>query len=113
MPLALRAALAVIAITVVTWGSAPADVAATGLESLEKQVKEFTLDNGLKFIVVERRDAPVFSFQTLVNAGSAYDGLGTTGIAHMMEHMAFKGTEIVGTTDAEGEQEAMADLEKA
>lgn len=71
----------------------------TGLETIEKQVQEFTLPNGLHFIVVERHQAPVFSFFTVVNSGSANDAVGTTGIAHMMEHMAFKGTSVVGTTD--------------
>ena len=56
-------------------GGAPAR---TGLETLEKQVREFTLGNGLKFIVVGRHDAPVFSFATVVNAGAANDALGTT-----------------------------------
>ena len=71
----------------------------TGLESLEKQVQEFTLANGLKFIVVERHQAPVFSFMTMVDAGSSNDQIGTTGLAHMMEHMAFKGTPRIGTKD--------------
>ena len=76
----------------------------TGLEILEQQVQTFTLANGLKFIVVERHAAPVFSFETVVNSGSANDGLGTTGLAHMMEHMAFKGTAIVGTRDYAAEK---------
>jgi predicted Zn-dependent peptidase len=76
----------------------------TGLETLESQIKDFTLANGLRFIVVERHAAPVFSFETVVNAGSADDGLGTTGLAHMMEHMAFKGTALVGTKDYAAEQ---------
>ncbi len=76
----------------------------TGLENIEKQVQEFTLANGLHFIVVERHQAPVFSFFTVVNSGSANDAVGTTGIAHMMEHMAFKGTSVVGTTDFSKEQ---------
>ena len=81
-------------------GKAPAPAPAkTGLENLEKQVKEFTLANGLKFIVVERHNAPVFSFETMVNAGGADEQVGQTGIAHMMEHMAFKGTAVVGTKD--------------
>ena len=71
----------------------------TGLEAIERQVQEFTLPNGLKFIVVERHQAPVFSFMTAVGSGSANDQIGTTGLAHMMEHMAFKGTPIVGTKD--------------
>ncbi len=92
--------------------AAPAPVR-TGLESLEKQVQEFTLPNGLRFLVVERRQAPVFSFCTVVNAGSANDAIGTTGIAHMMEHMAFKGTSLVGTTDGAAENAAIAAEEKA
>ena len=71
----------------------------TGLENLEKSVQEFTLANGLRFLVVERHQAPVFSFFTVVNSGSSNDAIGTTGIAHMMEHMAFKGTSQVGTSD--------------
>ncbi len=71
----------------------------TGLETLERQVREFTLANGLKFIIVERHQAPVFSFMTMVNAGSANDQIGTTGLAHMMEHMAFKGTARIGSKD--------------
>lgn len=83
--------------------AAPAKIA-TGLESIEKQVREFTLPNGLKFMVIERHTAPVFSFMTVVNSGAANDNVGTTGIAHMMEHMAFKGTSIVGTKDYAAEK---------
>jgi predicted Zn-dependent peptidase len=92
--------------------SAPAPVR-TGLENLERQVKDFTLPNGLKFIVVERHVAPVFSFETMVDAGSADDAIGTTGLAHMMEHMAFKGTPIVGTNDYKDEQTALDQEEAA
>jgi len=85
----------------------------TGLETLESQVKDFTLPNGLKFIVVERHEAPVFSFNTIVNSGSANDAVGTTGLAHMMEHMAFKGTELVGTRDFATEAPLLAGEESA
>jgi predicted Zn-dependent peptidase len=85
----------------------------TGLENLERQVQEFTLANGLTFIVVERHEAPVFSFQTVVGAGSANDQIGTTGLAHMMEHMAFKGTDVVGTTDYKAEKPLIDQEEKA
>ena len=85
----------------------------TGLESLEKQVQEFTLSNGLKFIVVERHQAPVFSFMTMVDAGSSNDQIGTTGLAHMMEHMAFKGTPRIGTKDYAKEQPLLAAEETA
>jgi len=92
--------------------AAPA-VSSTGLENLERQVRDFTLANGLKFIVVERHQAPVFSFETVVGAGSANDQIGTTGLAHMMEHMAFKGTDVVGTTNYAAEKPLLADEEKA
>src|SRR5262245_47408709 len=80
----------------------------TGLESIEQQVRTFTLPNGLRFIVVERHQAPVFSFMTVVDAGSANDQIGTTGLAHMMEHMAFKGTPLIGTSDYAKEKTLLA-----
>jgi predicted Zn-dependent peptidase len=85
----------------------------TGLETLERQVHEFTLANGLKFVVVERHQAPVFSFMTVVDAGSSNDQIGTTGLAHMMEHMAFKGTTRIGTKDYAKERPLLDAEEKA
>lgn len=90
-----------------------AGAAGTGLETLEKQVREFTLPNGLRFIVVERHGAPVFSYQIVVNSGSADDRLGATGLAHMMEHMAFKGTSVVGTRNWPAEKAALDGVEAA
>jgi predicted Zn-dependent peptidase len=67
--------------------------------ALKSKVTEFTLENGLRFIVLERHDVPVFSFMTHVNAGSVDEPVGQTGLAHMFEHMAFKGTEEIGAKD--------------
>jgi len=75
---------------------------------LEESVSETTLDNGLKIIVMERHDAPVASFVTFVNVGGADDPKEYTGLAHMFEHMAFKGTTTLGTTDIDAELKAMA-----
>lgn len=75
---------------------------------LERQVKEFTLDNGMHFLVLERRDVPVFSFNTYVDVGSVNEVQGITGIAHLLEHMAFKGTPLIGTKDHKAELKAMA-----
>ena len=58
---------------------------------LEDTVSEFTLDNGMKFIVRERRNAPICSFHTYADVG-AFDEDGLTGIAHLLEHLAFKGS---------------------
>src|SRR5690349_3090491 len=64
-------------------------------------------------MVVERHEAPVVSFHTYVNAGSVDDPSGQTGIAHMFEHMAFKGTETIGTQDWPSEKKALEAVEEA
>jgi predicted Zn-dependent peptidase len=78
----------------------------------EKKVTEFTLPNGLHFIVIERHDAPVVSFHTYVNVGSAEDPGGQTGLAHMFEHMAFKGTPAIGTKNWPAEKAAMDQVDR-
>ncbi|MBU0984539.1 MAG: insulinase family protein [candidate division Zixibacteria bacterium] len=75
--------------------------------TLEESVSETTLDNGLKIIVMERHNAPVVSCVTYANVGGADDPKEYTGVAHMLEHMAFKGTRNVGSTDLEAELAAM------
>src|SRR5512140_1801173 len=85
---------------------------AQNLKEFEKRVTEFTLANGMHFIVLERHDAPVVSFHSYVNAGSVDDPGGETGIAHMFEHMAFKGTESIGTRNWPEEKKALESLEK-
>ena len=82
------------------------------LNEFEKKVTEFTLANGLHFIVAERHEAPVVSFHTYVNAGSVDDPSGETGIAHMFEHMAFKGTETIGTVNWPSEKKALDAIEE-
>src|SRR5882672_1370987 len=85
---------------------------AQDLKEFEKKVNEFTLANGLHFIVAERHEAPVVSFHTYVNAGSVDDPSGQTGIAHMFEHMAFKGTETIGTKNWPEEKLALEEVER-
>ena len=77
------------------------------LEEFEKKVTEFVLENGLKFIVVERHEAPVASFHTYADVGSVDEVKGITGLAHVFEHMAFKGTATVGTKNLEEEVKAI------
>ena len=81
-------------------------------KTFEKKVTEFTLPNGLHFIVIERHDAPVVSFHTYVNVGSVDDPSGQTGLAHMFEHMAFKGTSTIGTKNWVAEKAALAAVEQ-
>jgi predicted Zn-dependent peptidase len=83
------------------------------LKELERRVTEFTLSNGLRFIVLERHEAPVVSFRTYVNAGSVDDPSGETGLAHMFEHMAFKGTRKIGTRNYGEEAQGLEAIEQA
>jgi predicted Zn-dependent peptidase len=72
---------------------------ASAFDAVKARVAEHTLTNGMKWIVLERHDAPVVSFHVYADAGSANELDGITGISHLLEHMAFKGTTTVGTTD--------------
>jgi len=107
--LALRSALA---LAVAALALAPA-ASAQDLASFEAKTTVHTLDNGWTFILVERPVAPVFSFSTFVDVGSAQEVPGITGLAHMFEHMAFKGTPNIGTTDYAAEKEALEAMEAA
>jgi predicted Zn-dependent peptidase len=86
---------------------------AQDLASFEKRTTIKVLPNGLTLIVLERPEAPVFSFYTLVDAGSADDPQGASGLAHMFEHMAFKGSAEIGTTNYPAEKAALAKVEAA
>ena len=88
-------------------------LAAQDVASFEKQITVKKLENGLTVVLMERPEAPVFSFFTLVDAGSTQDPLNKTGLAHMMEHMAFKGTPTIGTKDYPAEKVALENVEKA
>jgi predicted Zn-dependent peptidase len=87
--------------------------AAQDVASFEKRTTVKTLPNGLTVVILERPEAPVFSFFTHVDAGSVQDPMGKTGLAHMFEHMAFKGTDKIGTTDYPAEKAALAKVEVA
>ncbi|MCK4496233.1 MAG: insulinase family protein [Candidatus Aminicenantes bacterium] len=80
-------------------------------EAIKSQVKVHVLDNGMKFIVLERHEAPVVSFHVYADVGSANESYGITGISHLLEHMAFKGTQIVGTKDYELEAKILEELD--
>ncbi len=92
---------------------APRRLQAQDLAEFEKRMTEFTLDNGLKFLILERHEAPVVSFHTYANVGSVDEVKGITGLAHLFEHMAFKGTKTVGTKNYRAEAKAMAKMDEA
>lgn len=86
---------------------------AQDLASFEKRTTVKVLKNGLTVILCERPEAPVFSFYTIVDAGAVQDPQGQSGMAHMFEHEAFKGTDRIGTTDYAREKLALDKVEQA
>ncbi len=83
------------------------NLSAQTFDKMKAQVKENTLKNGMTFLVVERHDAPVVSFHVYANVGSANETDGITGISHLLEHMAFKGTTTVGTQNYKSEKDLL------
>ena len=84
-----------------------------GFKAVQDQVVEHRLKNGLKFLILPRHDAPVVSFQTYANVGAVNESRGITGLAHIFEHLAFKGTSDIGTKDYRKEKIALDALDKA
>lgn len=81
------------------------------LDRVVDQLTEFRLDNGMKFIVLERHEAPVVSFMTYADVGGVDEPEGKTGVAHFLEHLAFKGTQRIGTRDYKAEQPLLERLD--
>jgi predicted Zn-dependent peptidase len=79
---------------------------------LSGKVIEYRLPNGMKWLIVKRKDAPVFSGVIMVKVGGADEIAGKTGIAHMFEHMAFKGSSKIGTRNYEKEALILAQIEQ-
>ena len=79
---------------------------------LASQVKQFTLPNGMRWLVVRRAQAPVFSGVIMVRVGGADEEVGRTGLAHMFEHMAFKGSSRLGTSNYRKELPLLEEIER-
>jgi predicted Zn-dependent peptidase len=84
----------------------------TPLAAQQVPVVETNLPNGLKVLLVERHDDPSVAGGWVAHVGSANERPGITGIAHLFEHMMFKGTTTIGTTDAMRDLEILAEQEK-
>ncbi|MEQ8961885.1 MAG: insulinase family protein [Coleofasciculus sp. C2-GNP5-27] len=82
------------------------------LDGVVDQVTEFRLDNGMKFIVLERHQAPVVSFATYADVGGVDEPVGKTGVAHFLEHLAFKGTKQIGTRNYQAEKPLLNRLDQ-
>ena len=90
----------------------PAFSAETALD-VHLDVQEFFLENGMQVLLVERDATPQVACRVAIRAGSALEDFGKTGIAHMLEHMLFKGTKNFGTTDPERDRNLQNQIEAA
>ncbi|HEY9812414.1 MAG TPA: pitrilysin family protein [Candidatus Sericytochromatia bacterium] len=91
---------------------APAESIQPYLDRVINKVSEFTLENGIKFIVLERHEAPVVSFITYADVGGANEPDGKTGVAHFLEHLAFKGSTRIGTRNWQAEKPLLDRLDQ-
>jgi zinc protease len=83
------------------------DINGLAYETVENDptgLRLYTLDNGLKVYLSQNSDEPKIQTYIAVRAGSNYDPKESTGLAHYLEHMVFKGTHKVGTADWETEK---------
>jgi len=81
---------------------------AAGASAQQVQVREEMLSNGMKLLMVERHDSPTVAAGWIARVGSVNEPPGITGISHLFEHMMFKGTKAIGTSDYAKGQEIMA-----
>jgi len=94
------AVVPLIAVLCCGFGAAKASGAGTGeMTDLESRVVEETLSNGMRVIVLPRRQSPTVSLSMQFRVGSAQEAEGASGLAHLLEHMMFKGTRTLGTRD--------------
>jgi len=106
----LRYLVAVFTLLLVFSGLSPAT---TSVSQVQIDVKEFTLKNGMQFLIVERPATPQIACRLAIRAGSALESAGKTGIAHLLEHMMFKGTKNFGTRNYLKDQELQERIEAA
>ncbi len=82
------------------------------LEAQKVPVTEKQLSNGMRLLLVERHDEPTIAGGWVAHVGSSNERLGMTGIAHLFEHMMFKGTPTIGTKDYKKDLEIITGQEK-
>jgi predicted Zn-dependent peptidase len=75
-------------------------------------LKDFTLPNGMRILVLERHDVPRVFCSLWWRVGSVYERPGVTGLSHFFEHMMFMGTDVIGTTDPRKDAELNASIER-
>ncbi len=79
--------------------------------SLEDRVKEYTLENGMKVLLLERHQSPTLSLYIRFRVGAVDENMGMTGTAHLLEHMLFKGTKTLGTKNYAEEEKILSRID--
>lgn len=77
----------------------------------EVQVQEHILENGMRLLLVPREGDPNIACGWVARVGSVNERPGVTGVAHLFEHMMFKGTKTIGTKDIDRDLEIIAKLD--
>ncbi len=80
--------------------------------TLEEKVVEHTFQNGLKLLMVERHSSPTVSAWIRFKVGSVHERSDERGLAHLLEHMLFKGTKTLGTRDYAAEAPLLEKIEQ-
>ena len=75
-------------------------------------VREVTLDNGMKVLMVVRKGSPNIAAGWIAKVGSVNEHSGMTGISHLFEHMMFKGTQTIGTRNIEEDLKLNLELDR-
>ncbi|HEY8148899.1 MAG TPA: pitrilysin family protein [Vicinamibacteria bacterium] len=87
-------------------------VPARAAEKPQINVQEFTLPNGMRWLLFERHDSPTVVGGWVAHVGSVNEREGITGISHLFEHMMFKGTRTIGTKDIAADLRIIDEQEK-
>lgn len=77
---------------------------------LAEKVREHVFANGLRLLVVERHTSPTFAAYISIGVGAVDEDSKTRGVAHLLEHMLFKGTRTIGTRDWEAEKPLLEEI---
>ena len=89
-----------------------AAVASADASAQEVVVEEVTLDNGMTLLLLPRPGDPNVAAGWVAKVGSVYERPGITGVAHLFEHMMFKGTDTIGTRNIEQDLQLIAELDE-
>ncbi|HPJ40595.1 MAG TPA: insulinase family protein, partial [Spirochaetota bacterium] len=104
----LRSAIQIILLlTILHPAALPAAHITDGGQYLNDNVKTETLRNGIKVLMLNRGYAPTLALIISFKVGSTDESYDTMGMAHLLEHMLFKGTDRIGTTNYREEKKIL------